>query len=97
VLDIDQDPLGKAAVPVVNKDNIQIWVRDLEDGSKAVGLFNLSDATQNVTLNWSDIKVEGKQTVRDLWRQKDLGEFDGKFETNVYSHGVVFVKVAAKK
>jgi len=97
VLDIDQDPLGKAAVPVVNKDNIQIWVRDLEDGSKAVGLFNLSDDTQNVTLNWSDIKVEGKQTVRDLWRQKDLGEFDGKFETNVYSHGVVFLKVAAKK
>jgi len=97
VLDVDQDPLGKAAVPVVKRDDIQIWARDLEDGSKAVGLFNLGEATQKVTLNWTDLKVAGKQTIRDLWRQKDLGEFDGKFETDVYSHGVVFVKVTTEK
>ena len=41
--------------------------------------------------------VEGKQVVRDLWRQKDLGEFEGKFEATVPPHGVVLVKLTAAK
>lgn len=69
----------------------------MEDGSKAVGLFNLSRATQKITLNCADLKVEGKQLVRDLWRQKDLGEFENKFETEVFSHGLVLIKVKAKQ
>jgi len=31
--------------------------------------------------------------VRDLWRQKDLGTFDGGFETEVPRHGVVLVRL----
>ncbi len=37
VLAVDQDPLGKQAVPVVKSGDIQVWARDLEGGSKAVG------------------------------------------------------------
>ncbi len=96
VLEIDQDALGKQAVPIYKQGEIQIWAKDLEDGSKAVGLFNLSRTTKKITLNWTDLKVEGKQILRDLWRQKDLGEFEGKFEAEVFTHGVVFVKLKAK-
>ena len=46
-----------------------------------------------VKVNWSDLGIKGKQTVRDLWRQKDLGTFDGSFEANVPEHGVVLVKI----
>jgi len=35
--------------------------------------------------------------VRDLWRQKDLGDFEGEFSTAVASHGVVLVKISAAK
>ena len=65
----------------------------MEDGSKAVGLFNLGDAPARVTADWPVIGVKGKQKVRDLWRQKDLGVFDGKFEAKVPSHGVVLVRL----
>ncbi len=97
VLEIDQNPLGKQASPIFQQDEIEIWSKDLEDGSKAVGLFNLSRTTQKISLNWADLKVEGKQVVRDLWRQKDLGEFENKFESEVLTHGVVLVKVSPKK
>jgi len=33
--------------------------------------------------------------VRDLWRQKDLGKFDGSFQATVHRHGVVLVKISA--
>jgi alpha-galactosidase len=75
----------------------QVWARELEDGGRAVGLFNTGDQEMKVTANWSDLKLSGKQTVRDLWRQKDLGEFDEKFEATVAPHGVVLVKVTAVK
>jgi alpha-galactosidase len=37
--------------------------------------------------------VTGKQVVRDLWRQKDLGKFQGEFQAMVPRHGVVLVKI----
>src|SRR5206468_9616526 len=51
----------------------QVWARELEDGSCAVGLFNLGAAEATVTAKWSDLKIQGPQVVRDLWRQQNLG------------------------
>ena len=75
----------------------QVWAKDLENGGKAVGLFNTGDQPMKVTADFSELKLDGKQTVRDLWRQKDLGTFEGKFETEVAPHGVVLVKLAPAK
>ena len=65
----------------------------LEDGSKAVGLFNRGAEAATVTVNWTDLGIKGKKAVRDLWRQQDLGKFSDKFEATVPSHGVVLVKI----
>ena len=90
---IDQDPLGKQATQVVKQGDIQIWARELKDGSKAVGLFNTGMKTLKITLNFTDIKVNGTQKIRDLWLHKDLGGFDKNFEANVDPHGTVLIKV----
>ena len=65
----------------------------LEDGSKAVGLFNRGYGAANVTVNWSVLGLAGKQKVRDLWRQQDLGQFGDNFTTEVPRHGVVLIRV----
>jgi alpha-galactosidase len=98
VIDVDQDPLGQAAHLVkpttAGNGSIQIWVRQLEDGSTAVGLFNLSQVPVTGSLDWGDLKISGPQTVRDLWRQKDLGTFDQKFESEpIPPHGVALIRV----
>ena len=93
VLDVNQDMLGKQAKPIIKKEGIQVWVKVLEDGSKAVGLFNLSNKAQIIDIKWSDINMDEKLKVRDIWRQKDLGLFDRGFEQLVLSHGVVLLKV----
>lgn len=96
VIAINQDPLGKQAVPKMDKDNIQVWVKELEDGTKAVGIFNLGDNHQKVSIPLSVTEFSGKQNIRDVWRQKDLGIFETSFETNLTPHGVTLVKVSAK-
>ena len=93
VIDVDQDPLGKPGRRVWKQGPLEVWARDLEDGSKAVGLFNRGEGTVEVAATWADLGVSGKQTVRDLWRQKDVGVFEGRYAAPVGRHGVVLVKL----
>jgi alpha-galactosidase len=97
VLDVNQDPLGKQASRVSKEDDLEVWAKDLEDGSKAVGLFNRGPWKSEIKARWSDLGIAGKQWVRDLWRQKDLGTYSEEFKASVPRHGVVLVKIAPSK
>lgn len=93
VIEVDQDPLGRQASRVAQEGDGHVWAKDMEDGSKAVGLFNVGEMETTVTARWSDLGLKGKQRVRDLWRQKDVGVFEDKFEKKVPRHGVVLVRI----
>ena len=93
VIAIDQDPLGKEATTVAKTEDTRVYAKPLADGSTAVGLFNLGEMANPVTVNWSDLGLKGKLHVRDLWRQKDLGKFANSFTATVPRHGVVLIRV----
>ncbi len=93
VIDVDQDPLGQCARVVKLDEGTFLMVKDLADGTKAVGLCNQSENKVSVTAKWSDVGVKGKLRVRDLWRQKDLGKFSSEFVAEVPSRGVVLLKI----
>jgi hypothetical protein len=92
VLALDQDTLGTAAKRVAQKDGLEVWVKDLKDGTKAIGLFNRTEAAAPVTVNWSDANLTGPQKLRDLWQHKDIGTFDKAYTASVPAHGVVLVQ-----
>ncbi|HVV74027.1 MAG TPA: NPCBM/NEW2 domain-containing protein [Verrucomicrobiae bacterium] len=96
VLDVSQDPLGRQAGRVLKDGDHEVWAKDMEDGSKAVGLFNLGEDESTVSVHWTDLGLSGKHAVRDLWRQQDLGKFSGQFQAKVPRHGVVLVKVKGR-
>lgn len=93
VIEVDQDPLGKSALRVDADKNSDVWAKDMSDGSKAVGLFNHGESSAVVTARWSAVGIAGRQIVRDLWQQKDLGAFEDQFSTTVAPHGVVLIRV----
>ena len=111
VIAVNQDPLGRQARQLASRGETKIWVKDLEDGSKAVGLFYIATPKKDpadyfnwenhdkttVVLSGSDLGMEGKFKVRDLWRQRDLGIFEHRFEAEVPYHGVVLVRVTEVK
>jgi len=93
VIAVDQDSLGREATTVVKNGDARIYAKDLADGSKAVGVFNLGETETQLTINWSDLGRKGRLHVRDLWRQKDLGKFKNSFNAAVPRHGVVLIRV----
>jgi alpha-galactosidase len=97
VLEVNQDPLGRQAGRVAKNGSVEVWAKEMEDGSKAVGLFNLGEEDARVTATWSDVGLKGRQMVRDLWRQVNLGKFSGEFGTSVPRHGVVLVRISKGK
>lgn len=94
VLDVSQDPLGRQAARISQDGPLEVWAKELEDGSKAVGLFNRGEDAAPVTVKWAALGISGKKMVRDLWRQENLGKFNGQFQAQVPRHGVVLVKVS---
>jgi len=93
VLEIDQDSLGKQAVPITRDEDHVVYAKFLDDGTLAVGLFNLSVVPLKLAVQWSDLKLAGPQRVRDLWRQQNLGQFEAAFSADVAAHGVVLIRV----
>jgi alpha-galactosidase len=96
VIAVNQDELGQQAAPVAKEGDLMVYAKPLADGSLAVGLFNLGTAPAKVSAKWADLKLQGKQTVRDLWRQKDLGQFEGEVSVTVAPHSAELVKLSGK-
>lgn len=91
VIELNQDPLGKQAGRVKAESGLEIWAKELEDGSKAVGLFNRNSKTETIQVTWDSLGLTGEQIVRDVWRQKDQGLFFDSFWSEVPAHGVKLI------
>ncbi len=92
IIEVDQDPLGKPGRRVAMENGLEVWKRELGDGSIAVGLFNRENYRARISALWNELGISGQQRVRDLWRQKELGHFSGKFSSTVNAHGVVMLR-----
>ena len=96
VIEVNQDPLGKQATCLQTIGDLRIYVKELEDGSKAVGFCNFG--LEKVEMDYSDfakLGLNGEFLVRDLWRQKDISSVEtkaGQLAINVPVHGVLFYK-----
>jgi alpha-galactosidase len=92
---IDQDALGKTGVKVRDDGDLEVWVKQLNDGGRAIVLFNRGLTTENISVAWTEIGYPAhlKATVRDLWQHKDLGKFTEGFSTEVPSHDAVMIRV----
>jgi alpha-galactosidase len=95
VIAVDQDALGRQGERVAKHGDLEVWSKQLKDGSRAVVLLNRGASEQQISANWEDLGYPNalSASVRDLWQHKDLGKFAGKFSASVASHGVVMVAV----
>ncbi len=93
VIAVDQDALGVQGDRVHATGPFEVWMKPLQDGSKAVALFNRSDTPYPITVQMKDVGFDGPLQARDLWLHKDLGTLNGSYTAVVPRHGVVMLRL----
>ncbi len=106
VIAVNQDRKGKQADRILKEGIFEVWMRELYDGSKAVGVFainsdkyTLEDNPEELIykLEFSKLRIKGKQIVRDLWRQKDIGVFQNSIDLPIsFYDGCMLIKISPK-
>jgi len=94
VIAVNQDELGRQGRIVAQSEACFVLAKPLADGSVGVGLFNKSDKEASVTVTWQELGLTNPQTVRDLWRQRDMGTHKDRFETKLPAYGVMMLRLA---
>ena len=102
VLALDQDALGKQAVRVATFGPVDVYLKELEDGSRALGFFNRASAPQSIEFKTSDtLGFKSPLHVRDLWRQINLPDIadpsKDALKTTIPSHGAQLYKLTPAK
>ena len=92
VIALDQDAAGVQGHRVWQEGPLEVWVKPLADGSRAVGLFNRNSTPSPITVRFSDAGLPGRVSLRDLWQHKDLGSFQDSYTATVPRHGVVLLR-----
>ena len=97
VLEVSQDPLGKAAGRVLadedGGEDWEVWARPLADGSIAMGVFNVSELEREIVVDLAKIGLAGEWKVRDLWRCADEKPVREWYRVKLPSHAPHFIRL----
>jgi alpha-galactosidase len=94
VIAIDQDPAGPQGDRVRAEGPLEIWVKPLAGGARAVGLFNRSDLPAEMAVDFAEVGVSGAVKTRNVWAATDLGAISG-YTAIVPAHGVLLLRLGA--
>ena len=97
VLEVNQDPLGRAASRVHMDETYEVWTKAMSDGSTVAGFVSRDIFPAEITVSLADIGLPGGYRVRDLWRQKDLGAMRGVYRTELPGHACTLLRFYPSK
>ena len=93
VIAVDQDRAGLQGDRVSAVGPVEVWVKQLADGSKAVGIFNRHPKVMMADVDFQKLGFGKSVKARDIWLGKDLGRIEGPYRVLVPGHGVIFLHV----
>ena len=93
VIALNQDILGRPAVPVAHWGSVEVWEKDLEDGAKAIAFFNRGTSAAPIHMDWPALGLAGKLHARDLWRHADLTDAGHSVNATLPPHGTKLLRI----
>ncbi len=99
VIAIDQDKLGKQARRAYSEGEVDVWVRDLSGGAKAIAVLNAGSdrySTHPFHLSLAKLDLHGAQKGKNLWTGKDVTLADD-MAIEIPSHDILLVRIEQPK
>ncbi len=98
---LNQDRLGLQAYVVSEQDGAYVLVKDIVERNgltRAVALYNPTDAAKAVKLTFTDIDLDGNVTLHDCFAQRDLtNTFTESVSMTVPAHGTKIYRVTGER
>jgi alpha-galactosidase len=97
VIAVDQDTLGKQGAQVANSGGRRVLSKPLADGSRAVALYNETDAAATISTTVTAVGLPSGRTYaeRDLWAHHTITTTSASISARVPAHGTVLLRVSA--
>ena len=94
---VSQDPLGAQARRIRHDDAGDVWARELADGSRAIALLNLGEATRRIRVGLDELGLapNAHVRIRDLWQRADGGGSHDDVGADVRPHSAAVLRIAA--
>lgn len=95
IIALNQDDGFRQARRLQKEKTVEVWIKPLGKKGKqtAIALMNRSNSEQLYKLTPEMVGLSGKNSVRDLWAQKNLGKMSYEMNFSIPAHGVVVLKV----
>jgi len=94
LLDIHQDSLGLQAQRLGSIGSPEAWIKPLEDGSLACGLFNLRPGARELKLEVAELGFKKAPRAWDVLARRELGR-PQKITRRLPGHGVALLRLMA--
>eukprot|EP00045_Choanoeca_perplexa_P013183 m.147664 g.147664 ORF g.147664 m.147664 type:complete len:898 (-) comp16269_c0_seq2:996-3689(-) len=96
---LNQDALGFQGrrIGAANPTGVELWYKNLADGSVAAALLNKGEQDTTGTIDFSKVGLPAGASVQvhDCWSQKDLSPATGSVSASVCSHCTVVYRLKA--
>ena len=94
VIAVDQDPLGRQGKRVNMARGVEVWVRELAGGARAIVLLNRGETGARSEVTWDLVGGSRSHTalVRDLWERQDIGRRTEGFDVTLEPHSAAMLK-----
>jgi alpha-galactosidase len=96
VIAVDQDALGAQGHRLSKAGDLEVWVKPLSGGARAVLLFNRGDAPATIRATAEQLGWPARMhaRVRDLWAHRPARRWAAALSATVEPHGVAMFTVA---
>jgi len=94
VIAVDQDRLGRQGQRVSRERDVEVWVRELNGGARAVVLLNRGESAARAEVTWDLLGGSRADTalVRDLWERQDIGPRREGYDRTVAPHSAAMLR-----
>ena len=93
IIAINQDP-KQQGVLIENKEDYQVWKKDMSDGSAALLLLNKNGAeSKKITIDFRKLGLRKRQELTNVLTNRDLGRFRKNFSIVLQPHQSILFRV----
>ena len=103
VIAVNQDALGIQGFRFSNENNIEIWLKPLDNNKWAMTFINMKDVSVNLDFDWNKHNIGDNLNnrnldtknkvfkIRDLFNHRNLGNTSSNLKAEIGSHDVLMI------